>query len=166
MWRLGVQFVYGSNRADYLNVNYATARTIGSFTNAQQRTLNQLQVQKQVSGIWDDGTMQRNNFYANVHLEYYYLPRQNFVPGYSFKVSWARRGAFGPDAPQRLRVETGLVLNILNNNKNQSTFTIQPYVATSNLFEEKLEGQIVPMKDKLSAGIRLGLPIRGQLQAQ
>ncbi|GAB3949085.1 hypothetical protein GCM10028805_24870 [Spirosoma harenae] len=161
LWRIGATVNFGSNRKSFTEVKYITRDTLVYYPN------NTVIAEEQTAGIFDNGTIRRNKIYVNYYAEFYRLPRKSFVPGYSARLSFARNAIFGSDTDRKLRFELGSVLNILTSEKDKTIFTIQPYVAISNLLYETVkDGDNVRKKEvgeKTSAGIRVGIPIRQQL---
>ncbi|SOD79921.1 hypothetical protein [Spirosoma fluviale] len=111
--------------------------------------------------------MRRNKLYTNYYAEFYRLPRRNFVPGYSVRVAYAKNAIFGSDTDRKLRLEFGGVLNILSPDKDKAVFTIQPFIALSNLLSENVtngkQNRAKTFSEKTNAGIRIGIPIRQQV---
>lgn len=161
LWRIGVQPTLGTNQNEYTEGKYVKTDTLSRYPGAYVID------QSEKTGIFTTGESREARLYLNYYLEFYRLPRRNFVPGTSVKLAYAKNAVFGKDTERRLRLEVGAVLNILNSDKAKSAFTLQPYAAITNLKKEMtlVNGVERPktFAEKFYIGIRVGLPIRGQL---
>lgn len=160
LWRLGSEFVYGHYLMDFKEVKYYVRDTLQAEGNG-----NTVVEESVTSGLYRlKDSRRKEKLYLNFHGEFYILPRKTFMPGFNVKMS-ALRDELLPTNPYRLRIQGGLVFNLLNKEKDKPVLSILPYVRYANLLgQEVKEGdqvRLMTSKEKLSIGITIGLPIKG-----
>ncbi|GGB98349.1 hypothetical protein GCM10011325_27040 [Dyadobacter sediminis] len=163
LYRLGLEPIYGNNLEDYTEIKYHENDTLQFEPNG-----NLVIKEKTTSGLYrKKDSKSKYKVYVNYRLEFYRLPRKNFVPGYSMKFGYVKDGILA-EHKRKLRFQAGLVLNLLNQEKSKPIITLQPYLLYDNLLKETVldKGDTYRNKtalEKLGAGILIGLPIKGLL---
>jgi hypothetical protein len=160
--RGGVEVAYGNNLKEFDEVKFHTRDTL------QIEDKGDVIVKEKITdGLFRrQDSQQKYKFFFNAFIEYYLLPKKDFVPGFFVRGSYIKDGILEKNI-RKLRPDIGLVLNLYNKEKKTTYLTVQPYLRYDNLLREaKLvndQAVTVPIKDKWGYGLLVGLPIRGRI---
>ncbi|MCF0049555.1 hypothetical protein LXM25_05790 [Dyadobacter sp. LJ53] len=161
--RFGIEPVIDNNFKDYTEIKYYERDTLQAEQNG-----NVVLTETVTDGLLrDKDSRVKYKLIWNFRVEYYLLPTRSLVPGLAAKLSWMRDGIV-MSTRKKLRPQVGPVFNLVNQDKTKAAITLQPYFVYDNILRDAVKNEYqqvvsVKWKEKLGAGITIGLPIKGFL---
>jgi len=157
--RFGIEPLVGNNLKNFTEIKYKVSDTLQIEPSG-----NVILAESTTDGLFREKDSRiTTGLFFNYRAEFYWLPTKNFVPGFSAKLGYLKDGIL-PMNNRKWRPQISVVLNLLNQDKTKALVTLQPYLLLDNIDKEQEEisegvMRTLSFREKLSAGITIGLPI-------